>query len=55
MLNQIRRLWADDGRDDKDFTSEELKLKEALTNLKYAADTLSRASTALLDLIHTRR
>lgn len=55
MLNQIRRLWTDNGKDDKDFTEEELKLKAALMDLKAGADHLSRASAALLDLIHARR
>jgi hypothetical protein len=54
MLNQIRRLWADKGADDKDFTPEELKLKEALNNLKVAADVLSKAATDLLDLIRQK-
>lgn len=54
MLNQIRRLWNDDGRGDKDFSPQETKLELALTELKHAADQLSRASTALLDLIHSR-
>jgi hypothetical protein len=52
MWNQIRRLWEDDGRNDKDFTPEELKLKQALDDLRTAANALSRASTALLDLLH---
>lgn len=55
MLNQIRRIWADKGKDDKDFTEEELKLKQALSTLKLAADDLSRASSALLDMIYSKR
>lgn len=54
MLNQIRRLWADNGSGDKDFTIEELKLKQALIELKTAADQVSRAATVLLDLINGR-
>lgn len=54
MLNQFRRIWADKGKDDKDFTPQELKLKSALTDLKNSADQLSRASTVLLDLINSR-
>jgi hypothetical protein len=54
MLNQFARLWTDKGRDDKDFTMQELKLKQALTDFKSAADQLSRASAALLDLINSR-
>lgn len=55
MLNQFRRLWGDNGKNDKDFTAEELKLKNALTDLKNSADQLSRASTVLLDLINGNR
>lgn len=54
MLNQIRRIWADKGKDDKDFTEEERQLKQALLELKSASDTLSKASITLLDLIHSR-
>lgn len=54
MLNQIKRIWADKGRDDKDFSEEELKLKHALSALKTASDDLSRASSALLDLIYSK-
>lgn len=51
MFNQIRRLWADNGSNDKSFTVEEQKLKHALSELKKAADSLSNASTVLSDLL----
>lgn len=54
MLNQIRRIWADKGKDDKDFTEEDLKLKQALSTLKTASADLSKASSALLDLIYSK-
>lgn len=54
MLNQFKRIWADKGKNDKDFTPQELKLKEALMEVKRASDQLSRASTILLDLINSR-
>lgn len=54
MLSQLRRLWNDDGRSDKDFSSEEMLLKAALNDLKDGADQLSRASTALLDILHAK-
>lgn len=54
MLNQIRRLWADNGSNDRDFTSQEKQLKEALSHLKEAADNLSRASTVLIDVINSK-
>jgi len=55
MFNQIRRLWADNGRNDVDFTAEEQKLHNALAHLKTAADSLSRASQTLMDVLHSRR
>lgn len=54
MLNQIRRIWADDGANDKKFDSQEQKLKDALINLKEAADSLSKASDTLLEVIRTK-
>jgi predicted HTH domain antitoxin len=52
MFNQIRRIWADNGSGDKDFTPQEEQLKRALEHLQQAADSLSRASEALLDVIN---
>lgn len=54
MFNQIRRIWADNGVGDKDFTPQEQKLKDALVHLKEAADSLSRASDMLIDVIRTK-
>lgn len=54
MINQFRRLWMDNGKDDKDFTDQETKLRHALEHLKTAADSLSRASQTLLDVINSR-
>lgn len=54
MLNQIKRIWTDKGKNDKDFTLEELKLKQALSTLRTAADDLSRASSALLDMLYSK-
>jgi hypothetical protein len=52
MLNQIRRIWADKGMGDKDFTNKEIQLRTALEHLRDAADSLSRASDMLLDVIN---
>lgn len=52
MLNQIRRLWADNGSDDKDFSVDEVRLKQALMELKAAANQMSHAATVLLDFIN---
>lgn len=54
MFNQIKRIWADNGSGDKDFTSQEEKLKDALLHLQQAADSLSRASEALLTVIKSK-
>lgn len=55
MLNQLRRIWSDTGRGDKDFTPQEERLKQALTHLKEAADSLSKASSVLIDEINSGR
>lgn len=54
MFNQIRRIWADNGAGDKDFAPQEEKLKDALLHLQQAADSLSRASEALLTVIKSK-
>jgi hypothetical protein len=54
MFNQIRRIWADNGSGDKDFTPQEEKLKDALLHLQTAADSLSRASETLLYVIQSK-
>lgn len=54
MFNQIKRLWSDDGHNDRDFTPQEQRLKDALLHLKEAADSLSKASEVLLDVINSK-
>lgn len=54
MFNQIRRLWIDDGRNDRDFTEQEAQLHNALDHLRKAADSLSRASQTLMDVLQSR-
>lgn len=54
MLNQIKRIWADKGKEDKDFSLDEKKLREALDTFRKAANELSRASSALLDMINSK-
>ncbi len=54
MFNQIRRMWADNGSGDRDFTTQEEKLKDALVHLQEAANSLSRASETLLDVINSK-
>lgn len=54
MLNQFRRIWADKGMGDKDFSEQELQLRSALEHLRDAAESLSRASIMLLDVIKAK-
>lgn len=52
MLNQFRRIWADHGANDKDFSVQESQLKTALEHLANAAHSLGRATETLLDVIN---
>ena len=54
MLNQFRRIWTDRGMGDKDFSLQEIQLRNALEHLRDAAESLSRASNMLLDVIQTK-
>lgn len=54
MFKQLLRMWNDDGRNDRDFSIPEQKLKEALEELKNASNSLSRASEHLLYVINTQ-
>lgn len=54
MFNQLKRIWTDKGADDKDFTVPEQKLKDALLHLTEAANSLSRASESLRDVINSK-
>lgn len=47
FLNQFRRLYDDRGINDKDFTKEEQKLKEAQYRLVDATNELARSSEKL--------
>lgn len=54
IANQFRRIFADDGRGDKDFTDQETRLREAQGHLKAATENLSKAASLLADLITSR-
>lgn len=54
VLNQFRRIFADDGSGDKDFSLQEAKLREVHIKLKIATEALKTASEALTDLIHAK-
>lgn len=47
LLNQIRRLYTDDGRNDIDFTEPEMRLLEAQKRLVNSTQELVRASENL--------
>lgn len=51
VISQIRRVFNDDGRNDKDFTVEELKLKEARDRLNQAIDEMKAAANHLFDAL----
>jgi len=51
IINQMIRLWTDDGRNDKDFSSEEQRLIEAKTRLDKVIEYLQKASAELNDLL----
>lgn len=54
IINQFRRIFSDDGSGDKDFTDQELRLREAQSHLKEAAASLTRAANSLADFIKSR-
>lgn len=51
VLNQFRRIYNDDGRNDKSFEIDEARLRRSLLNLKRATEQLIRASQTLHDLL----
>lgn len=55
VINQFKRIYNDDGRNDKNFDAQETRLREALENLKVATATLISASERLSDLLASKR
>lgn len=51
VINQVRRIFSDDGRGDKDFTEQERRLDEARKKLTEATQALKRAAELLHDTI----
>jgi hypothetical protein len=51
IVNQFRRIWNDDGRNDKVFHYQEYKLKAALAKVKHATDEVIKQSTRLQYLL----
>lgn len=54
IVNQFRRIFADNGEGDKDFTEQETKLRIAQKNLWEATDLLRRTSEILTGLIQSK-
>ena len=54
VVNQFRRIFADNGAGDKDFTAQEAKLRLAQKHLWEATDLLKKTSEILSDLIKSR-
>ncbi|MBR1193254.1 hypothetical protein [Bradyrhizobium sp. AUGA SZCCT0160] len=54
ILNNIRRIFTDDGRNDRDFTDQESRLQTARDALMVEADELKRAAELLADIIKAR-
>lgn len=55
IINQIRRLGYDDGRGDKDFSDEEVRLQVAKAELDKAIAEFSRAAQNLYDVLLLER
>lgn len=51
ILNNIRRILFDDGRDDRDFTEQERRLQEVLKHLHDATGSVKKGAELLADLI----
>ncbi|MET4263906.1 hypothetical protein ABIA95_000157 [Bradyrhizobium sp. LA8.1] len=54
ILNNILRIFVDDGRNDRDFTDQENRLQTARAALLVEADELKRAAESLADIIKAR-
>ena len=51
ILSQFRRIYADHGAGDKDFSGQERRLREANAKLMQASDDLVRSSVHLNDVL----
>lgn len=54
IINQWRRIFADNGSGDKDFTEQETRLRKAQQELGEAAASLRRAADLLADFIKAK-
>lgn len=51
VINQFRRIYTDDGRNDRSFAVDEFKLRASLMRLKKATEEVIKASQTLHDLL----
>lgn len=51
IINQFKRIYSDDGRNDVRFDVQESRLRKALEELKHATDEVIRASQMLSDVL----
>ncbi len=54
IVNNIRRIFSDNGNSDRDFSGQEARLQSARAKLIAEADGLKRAAEALADMIRLR-
>ncbi len=54
IVNNFRRIFFDNGSNDRDFTEQENRLQRARADLIKEADGLKRAAEALADLMRLR-
>lgn len=54
VVNQFRRIFADNGSGDKDFGKQETQLREAQQKLLEATNALTKAAEILTGLISSR-
>jgi len=54
ILNNIRRILFDDGRDDRDFTEQEARLAEVQKHLHDATTSVKKCAELLAALIKAR-
>lgn len=55
VINQFKRIYNDDGRNDKNFDIQEGRLRVALENLRVATNAVIRASQNLTDILASDR
>jgi len=51
IFNQFRRIYSDFGKDDKDFSGQEEKLRQAQIRLTQATEDLIRSSQNMNDVM----